>query len=72
MPTARFLLSSIAVATFCVSALRAEIATWTNLDGQSMQAEFLGRKGDYVSFRRNDGAKYLYNEVLAALRAWQF
>lgn len=40
--------------------LHAELATWTNLDGQPMQAEFLGRKGDYVSFRKENGAKYLY------------
>ena len=41
-------------------AVRAEIASWTNSDGATMRAEFLGRKGDYVSFRREDGAKYLY------------
>ena len=40
--------------------LPAVIETWTNLDGQSMQAEFLGRKGDYVSFKKDDGSKYLY------------
>ncbi len=39
---------------------RAEVATWTNLDGQQMQAEFLGRKGAYVSFRKADGARYIY------------
>ncbi len=38
----------------------AELATWTNLDGVAMQAEFLGRKGDYVSFRKDDGSRYLY------------
>ncbi len=40
--------------------LRAEISSWTNADGTAVRAEFLGRKGDYVSFRKEDGAKYLY------------
>lgn len=38
----------------------AAVETWTNLDGQRMQAEFLGRKGDYVSFKKDDGSRYLY------------
>lgn len=38
----------------------AAIETWSNLDGQQMQAEFLGRKGDYVSFKKEDGSRYLY------------
>jgi nucleoredoxin len=34
--------------------------SWTNLDGQKMEAEFIARKGDYVSFKKNDGSRYLY------------
>ncbi len=62
MSSARPLSTAFAVIASFVGAatLRAEIATWTNLDGASMRAEFLGRKGDYVSFRREDGAHYLY------------
>lgn len=44
----------------CGTGLRAELADWNNLDGQTMRAEFVGRKGDYVSFRKEDGSKYLY------------
>lgn len=61
MPTARPLFCVLA-ATLVIAAtgLRAELATWTNLDGVTMSAEFLARKGDYVSFRKADGSKYLY------------
>ncbi len=50
----------------CVAALGlastapAALETWTNLDGAKMQAEFQGRKGDYVVFKKEDGARYLY------------
>lgn len=40
--------------------LKAEIETWTNLDGVQMQAEYLGRKGDYVTFKKDDGSRYIY------------
>lgn len=62
MNTARPLLAFLAAALLLATspALRAELATWTNLDGGTMQAEFLARKGDYVSFRKPDGSKYLY------------
>lgn len=42
------------------SPLTAAIETWTNLDGLQMQAEYLGRKGDYVTFKKEDGSRYLY------------
>jgi nucleoredoxin len=51
---------ALAAILFAPLHLPAAIETWTNLDGQSMQAEFLGRKGDYVSFKKDDGSKYLY------------
>lgn len=62
MSSTRLLSRLLLPAAFCLAAsfLHAEIGTWTNLDGQSMQAEFLARKGDYVSFRKDDGSKYLY------------
>jgi hypothetical protein len=34
--------------------------TWTNLDGQKMEAVFIARKGDYVSFKKTDGTRYVY------------
>lgn len=52
--------SVLAALAFAPLGLIAAVETWTNLDGQSMQAEFLGRKGDYVSFKKDDGSKYLY------------
>lgn len=42
------------------TSLQAAIEIWTNLDGQKMQAEFLGRKADYVSFKKPDGSRYIY------------
>jgi nucleoredoxin len=63
MQNPRRLRPALLLAALCAAAapaLHAEIATWTNLDGQAMQAEFLGRKGDYVSFAKTDGTKYLY------------
>lgn len=62
MLNARPLLSLLAASLLLAGApaLSAEIANWTNLDGGTMQAEFLARKGDYVSFRKPDGSKYLY------------
>lgn len=53
---------ALAAAAFVFTAclLSAEVSTWTNMDGQAMQAEFLARKGDYVSFRKDDGSRYLY------------
>lgn len=39
---------------------QAQPATWPGLDGQAVEAEFLGRKGDYVSFKRTDGSRYVY------------
>lgn len=41
-------------------ALSAATQTWTNLDGQKMEAELIARKGDYVSFKKADGARFLY------------
>ena len=43
-----------------VATLPAASETWTNLDGQTMQAECLGRQDDQVSFRKDDGTRYLY------------
>jgi nucleoredoxin len=40
--------------------LNAAAQLWTNLDGQKMEAEFIARKGDYVSFKKTDGSRYLY------------
>ena len=62
MTTVRPLLRCCLAASVALTALalRAEIAVWTNLDGQAMRAEFIERKGDHVSFRRDDDSKYLY------------
>lgn len=61
MQIASLLPRAIAAAfVFTAAHLSAEVSTWTNLDGQAMQAEFLARKGDYVSFRKQDGSRYLY------------
>lgn len=40
--------------------LNAAAQFWTNLDGQKMEAEFLARKGDNVSFKKTDGSCYFY------------
>jgi nucleoredoxin len=56
----RRLFTALTAALLTAVAVRAELATWKNIDGASMEAEFLGRKGDYVTFRKADGAKYLY------------
>lgn len=40
--------------------LNAAAQFWTNLDGQKMEADFLARKGDNVSFKKTDGSRYLY------------
>ncbi len=58
MPTRYLLTATLALALG--SFAQAEMGSWTNLDGQAMKAEFLGRKGDYVSFKREDGSRYLY------------
>jgi len=50
----------LAFALFAPVALPAAIEAWTNLDGVEMQAEYLGRKDDYVSFKKADGSRYLY------------
>ena len=49
-----------ALLTLSASALSAAVETWTNLDGLQMQAEFHGRQGDQVSFKKADGSRYLY------------
>ena len=49
-----------AAALFLSAWARAEVAAWTNNEGQQMQAEFLGRKGEQVSFRKADGVRYVY------------
>jgi nucleoredoxin len=49
-----------ACAAFITLSASAALETWTNLDGQKMQAEFLGRKGDYVSFKKEGGERYMY------------
>lgn len=55
-------LSSLIVACALLSpiTLSAAIETWSNMDGVEMKAEYLGRKGDYVTFKREDGSRYLY------------
>jgi nucleoredoxin len=49
-----------ATAALLTLSASAALETWTNLDGQKMQAEFLGRKGDYVSFKKEGGERYMY------------
>lgn len=51
----RFLLVALLSSSFTFAA-----ESWTNLDGQKMEAEFIARKGDYVSFKKTDGSRYLY------------
>lgn len=38
----------------------AKIETWTDLDGRSMEAEFVSATDSYVSFRKADGARYMF------------
>jgi hypothetical protein len=60
MHLTRRLLPALSALLLSTALTHAEISTWKNLDGAAMEAEFLGRKGDYVSFRKTDGSKYLY------------
>ncbi len=52
--TLRLLLALLPLTT------HAAIETWKNIDGEKMEAEFLSRKGAYVSFKKIDGTRYLY------------
>jgi nucleoredoxin len=56
----RLISRALLLAILASSSLPAAVEKWTNLDGQTMQAEFIGRKGDYVSFKKEDGTRYLY------------
>lgn len=62
MNLARLPALTLLVTLLCAtaSASRAEIGTWTNLDGQQMEAEFQGRQGDQISFKKADGSRYTY------------
>ncbi len=42
------------------SPLAAALETWTSFDGVKTQAEFIARKGDYVTFKRADGSRLLH------------
>jgi nucleoredoxin len=50
----------LATALLVPASLPAAVEVWTNLDGSEMKAEYLGRKGDYVTFKKEDGSRYLY------------
>ena len=39
--------------------LFAGVEMWTDLLGHKIEAEFLGKSGNYVSFKKSDGSKYL-------------
>jgi hypothetical protein len=39
--------------------LFAVVETWTDLLGHKIEAEFLGKSGNSVSFKKSDGSKYL-------------
>jgi nucleoredoxin len=60
MRTTASLALLLAVTLLAPATLSAAIETWTNLDGVEMKAEYLGRKGDYVTFKKPDGSRYLY------------
>jgi len=51
---------SLLLAALLPLSLSAAVETWTNLDGQKMEAEFIAQKGNYVSFIKSDGARFLY------------
>lgn len=50
---------------------QAAIETWTGPDGRPIQAEFIRRSGDYISFQKPSGASYLlpYSKLSEADRA---
>ncbi len=56
----RFYLRSLFVAALLPLSLPAAIETWITPSGMSMQAECLGRKGDYVIFKKTDGTRVLF------------
>ncbi|MBC8039689.1 MAG: redoxin domain-containing protein [Opitutaceae bacterium] len=37
-----------------------KVETWTNTDGQTMEAEAISANAKYVSFRKADGSKFIY------------
>lgn len=45
---------------FCAAMASAAVESWTNVDGAVMEAEFQGRSGDNVLFRKADGFRYSY------------
>lgn len=57
---ARGSLSLFGFTLVLASSAIAAVETWTGLDGQTMQAEFVAVKGSYVSFRKADGSAYIY------------
>jgi nucleoredoxin len=54
-------LRALFVATLLPVATHAAIETWTNAEGQTMQAEFINREGDSLSFKKPDGTRYVYS-----------
>jgi nucleoredoxin len=40
--------------------LEATIESWTNVEGRTMEAEVVGRSGEFVVFRKADGVHYRY------------
>ena len=68
MPTRpRILLLTALIPIVCSAALE----TWTSPDGQPTQAEFVRRNGDYLTFQKPNGGRYLlpYTKLTDAERA---
>ena len=63
----RFLLLTALIPIACSAALE----SWTSPDGQPTQAEFVRRNGDYLTFQRPNGGRYLlpYVKLTDAERA---
>lgn len=38
----------------------AKLETWTDMEGRSMEAEFISASDKFVSFRKTDGSRYVY------------
>jgi nucleoredoxin len=59
LTTSISLISLIVSLGICPHA-HAALETWTSFDGLKTQAEYIGKKGEYVIFKRSDGSRLIH------------
>jgi len=57
----RQLVRIIALSLLLVATTYAEIRTWTDIQGRTMEAEFVRLQGDRVAFQKADGMRYSFS-----------